>query len=294
MISAATTRAWEHWIAVTRSRCHLHFELQGGSLEAHVMTSRDVSRRTAARIADDLAGPPTAIMEVGSSVGFNCIALAERYPNAHVVGIEPDGEAGVVAAAMAADFNNTNAEFVQGVGERLPFPDAHFDLIICHTVIEHVNDVDVCIAEMARVLRPGGYLHLEAPNYLWPWEPHLGIVMPPRCPKPLMRLLARLQGAGAHLDYTNHLKLVYPGLIERLFTQNGLHWVNRVENKLRQAVAGEHRHIVAYGRSARLLTLLRSVGFANWTIDALLLAGLYPSLLYTARKQSDDTFSATD
>lgn len=289
MISVAATQAWERWITVTRSRCHLHFEIDGGHLDRHVAVGRDVSRRTAARVADDLHGAPATILEVGSSVGFNCLALAELFPVARVVGIEPDGEACVVATAMAADFGNQNVEFVQGVGERLPFPDESFDWIVCHTVIEHVNDVDACIAEMARVLRPGSCLHLDAPNYLWPWEPHLRIMMPPLCPKPLMRLLAWMQGAGAHVSYIEHLKLVHPAWIERCFARHDLHWVNRIESKLRLAATGESRHIAAYGRAARFLAILQSFGLARWVIGVLLRLRFYPSLLYTACKHSGGT-----
>jgi SAM-dependent methyltransferase len=289
VISAVATQAWEHWITVTRSRCHLHFEIEGGSLESHVASGRDASRRTADRVASDLSGPPGAILEVGCSVGFNCLALAERFTNARVVGIEPDGEACAVASAMATDFGITNVQFIQGVGECLPFPNESFDWIVCHTVIEHVNDVDACIAEMVRVLRPGGYLHIEAPNYLWPWEPHLCIVVPPLCPKPLMRLLARLQGAGAYVDYAEHLKLVHPAWIERRFLLHGLRWTNRVESKLLLAATGERSHIAAYGRLARILAILQSIGLARWVIGIILRTRIYSSILYTACKQSSDT-----
>lgn len=287
MISAEAACAWEHWITVTRSRCHLHFELEGGSLDRHIAVGIEVGRRAAARIAGDMSGQPAAILEVGSSVGFNCLALAERFPTASVVGIEPDGEACAVANAMAADFGIANVRFMQGVGEYLPFPEDSIDWIVCHTVIEHVNDVDACIAEMARVLRLGGCLHLEAPNYLFPWEPHLKIVMPPLCPKPLMRLLARMQGAGTNVSYAEHLKLVHPAWIERRFASHGLHWVNRVERKLQLAASGKSCQIVSYRRAAKLLGVLQTLGLSNWLISALLQLRFYPSILYTACKHAD-------
>lgn len=289
MISAAATAAWEHWIGVTRSRCHLHFTLEGGSLSAHVALARNVGRRTVERVVADVAGAaPRDVLEVGSSVGFNCIALAERFPRARIVGIEPDGDACRVASAMAADFALANASFTQSRGESLPFPEQSFDWIVCHTVIEHVDDVAACIAEMARVLRPNGRIHLDAPNYLWPWEPHLRIVIPPLCPKPLMRWLAWLQGAGAYVGYAEHLKLVHPLWLERLFIIHGLHWSNRAEIKLRQAAAGDYREIQAYGRAAKLLAVLQSLGLASWVVGALLKIRLYPSLLYTAFKPPID------
>ena len=170
----------------------------------------------------------------------------------------------------------------------------NFDWIVCHTVIEHVDDVNVCIAEMVRVLRPGGYIHLEAPNYLWPWEPHLGIVIPPLCPKPLMRLLARMQGAGADAHFAEHLKLVHPSWLERCFTQHGLQFTNRVEEKLRMAASGDHRYVVAYSRLARFLAILQSVRLDRWVISGLMYFGIYPSVLYTACKKSSNTSELSD
>lgn len=50
---------------------------------------------------------------------------------------------------------------------RLPFPDRSFDRVIVSEVLEHVPEVDRAIAEIARVLRPGGTAALSVPR-LWP------------------------------------------------------------------------------------------------------------------------------
>ena len=60
-----------------------------------------------------------------------------------------------------------DADFVTFDGERLPFPDASFDLVYCKQVLEHVRRPRPLLAEVARVLRPDGWLagstsHLEA------------------------------------------------------------------------------------------------------------------------------------
>jgi len=284
MISSASIQKWQEWIDVTRSRCHLNFELAGGTIESHVSVCRDSARSTAGRVRTDLPGSPSAILEIGSSVGFNCLALAEECQGATVTGIEPDYEAVSVGNRMAADFGLNNVVFVQGIGENLPFPDESFDWILCHTVIEHVRDVEACLGEIARVLRPGGYLHLEAPNYIWPREPHLGILMPPLCPKPLMRLLARLQGEGARAGYAEHLQLVHPARMERCFAAHALQWTNRAESKLRRAATGQQEQVVAYKWAARTLSLLNRIGLAPLLVGILLKARLYPSILYTVHK----------
>jgi SAM-dependent methyltransferase len=52
-------------------------------------------------------------------------------------------------------------------GARLPFADATFDNVVCLEVLEHVPDPAVIIAEIARVLRPGGQAWLSMP-FLYP------------------------------------------------------------------------------------------------------------------------------
>ena len=61
---------------------------------------------------------------------------------------------------------------VCGVGEQLPFAQGYFDLVLSHEVIEHVQDDRQALAEMVRVLRPGGRLVLFCPNRGYPFETH--------------------------------------------------------------------------------------------------------------------------
>ena len=61
---------------------------------------------------------------------------------------------------------------VNAAGERLPYPDNVFDAVLSNEVIEHVQDDRAAVAEMARVLRPGGRLLLFCPNRWYPVETH--------------------------------------------------------------------------------------------------------------------------
>ncbi len=56
--------------------------------------------------------------------------------------------------------------------EALPYPQNSFDLVLSHEVLEHVNDDRQAVAEMVRVLRPGGRAVIFVPNRLYPFETH--------------------------------------------------------------------------------------------------------------------------
>lgn len=80
----------------------------------------------------------------------------------------------------------------------LPFADGAFDVIESMDVVEHVPDPRAYLADLVRVLAPGGLILVVTPNRLWPVEQHLGITGPPWLPvgagDRLFQALARLPG----------------------------------------------------------------------------------------------------
>jgi len=103
------------------------------------------------------------VLENGCGVGMYVQKLAEH--GGEVIGLEYDFERAVEAHARSA-------HVVNAAGEELPFPDDHFDLILSHEVIEHVRDDRLSVAEMARVLKPGGRAVIFCPNRGYPFETH--------------------------------------------------------------------------------------------------------------------------
>ncbi len=63
--------------------------------------------------------------------------------------------------------------------DALPFRDGFFDVVLLNEVIEHVRDDRATMAELARVLRPGGHAVFYAPNRFYPFETH-GVYLGPR------------------------------------------------------------------------------------------------------------------
>ncbi len=88
-------------------------------------------------------------------------ALAER--GAHVTGIDPARRA-IAAAREHAAAHGHDIAYDVGAGEALPYDDASFDAVVCVDVLEHVADLDRVLAEVARVLRPGGTFAFDTIN----------------------------------------------------------------------------------------------------------------------------------
>jgi 2-polyprenyl-6-hydroxyphenyl methylase/3-demethylubiquinone-9 3-methyltransferase len=108
--------------------------------------------------------PGLELLDVGCGGGI----LAEEFARsgARVTGIDPAPETVATAQAHAAAAG-LSIDYRVGAGERLPLPDAAFDVVACCDVLEHVDDVDRVIAEVARVLRPGGLFFYDTINRTW-------------------------------------------------------------------------------------------------------------------------------
>jgi 2-polyprenyl-6-hydroxyphenyl methylase / 3-demethylubiquinone-9 3-methyltransferase len=101
------------------------------------------------------------VLDLGCAGGFMAEAMARR--GARVSGIDP--AAGAINAARAhAAKGGLQIAYDVGVGESLPYPDRAFDAVVCVDVLEHVADLDLVLAQVARVLRPGGLFLFDTIN----------------------------------------------------------------------------------------------------------------------------------
>ncbi|HVM13534.1 MAG TPA: class I SAM-dependent methyltransferase [Egibacteraceae bacterium] len=99
------------------------------------------------------------VLDAGCGEGYGARMLDDVA--AHVVGVDLVGD--VVAHARGA---YPGVEFLEADLCDLPLPDACVDLVVSLQVIEHLPDIPRFVAEMARVLRPGGELVCATPNRL--------------------------------------------------------------------------------------------------------------------------------
>jgi len=96
-----------------------------------------------------------AILEAGCGTG---LILKELAPHARAaVGID-------ISQGMLAQARRRGLDVVHGSVTDLPFTDGHFDLCYSFKVLAHVERIERALAEMARVVRPGGHLVAEFYN----------------------------------------------------------------------------------------------------------------------------------
>jgi ubiquinone/menaquinone biosynthesis C-methylase UbiE len=103
-------------------------------------------------------------LDIGTGPGQIVIKLARRLTRWKFVGV--DRSPGMIAQAkenLAAAGSEVagRVEFQVADGNRLPFPDHSFDLVLCNSVLHHLAEPEKLLSEMARLASPGGAILLR-------------------------------------------------------------------------------------------------------------------------------------
>lgn len=105
--------------------------------------------------------PGEVVLDLGSGAGLDSVLAARRVgPTGRVVGLDFAPEMVAKARRNAEAAEVANAEFVAGDADALPLPDASVDVVISNGVLNLCPDKPGVLAEVFRVLRPGGRLQM--------------------------------------------------------------------------------------------------------------------------------------
>ena len=106
--------------------------------------------------------PGERVLDLGSGGGIDVLLSADRVgAGGYVYGVDMTTEMIELARANAADAGVRNVEFLPGTIENMPLPDAAVDVVISNCVINLSVDKSAVLAEMFRVLAPGGRIGIS-------------------------------------------------------------------------------------------------------------------------------------
>lgn len=127
------------------------------------------------------------VLDVGCGIGF----VSQLYPNFDITGID-------ISDGM---LEKNPYVWKKAPAESIPFPDNHFDFVVCRSLLHHLDDPAIAMAEMVRVLKPGGKFVC--------WDPNAGMLAS------WFRKLFQKTDRFSHLHHSFTDKELF-GLIEEL------------------------------------------------------------------------------
>jgi 2-polyprenyl-3-methyl-5-hydroxy-6-metoxy-1,4-benzoquinol methylase len=172
------------------------------------------------------------ILDVGCGSGTNSAALAAKGHTVHGV----DLSEAAIARYRSRGFDGKVGDLDNG----LDFPDAAFDLVFCSEVIEHMTSPENLVAEMNRVLKPGGYLVLSTPNSAF-W---------------LYRLLGFAGYTVSELQHPKHFQFFSQRSLLRLLNSVGFQ---------PKSISGRNMYLILPSMAGRFERILPKLGFKRET-----------------------------
>ena len=180
--SAARTPNPPDFVAAITDYLAPHREQFNYEAMRHTFLDNDRFHRWAG-LVDRVHGVDGArFLSSGCGMGGSLLAYHDAGARS-VTGVDVDPEYVRFSALRVADVAGAEVRQVDP-DPPLPLEDGNFDVIESMDVIEHVPDPANYLADLVRVLAPGGVILVVTPNRLWPVEQHLGVAGPPWLPIP--------------------------------------------------------------------------------------------------------------
>jgi SAM-dependent methyltransferase len=191
------------------------------------------------------------LLEIGCGTGFVLSELQRRHPELEVTASELYVE-GLSRAARRLP----RARLLQLDARQLPFTE-EFDVIGAFDVLEHIDEDEAVLAEMARAVKPGGGLLITVPQHPWLWSAADSYAYHRRR-YTRAELLRKLEAAGLRaLRCTSFVTLLLPAMLASRRAQRDAddfdprrefaipRWLNR----LLEGVLGVERGLISAGLS---------------------------------------------
>lgn len=123
-------------------------------------TTRERAFKTAL-VSQSRLQPGWRVLDLGCGTATLTVALKQAQPAADLRGL--DGDAQILRLAQAqARRAGADIAFTEALADELPYPDGYFDVVVSSLLFHHLtpDSKQSVLAEVRRVLRPGGALHI--------------------------------------------------------------------------------------------------------------------------------------
>jgi ubiquinone/menaquinone biosynthesis C-methylase UbiE len=107
-----------------------------------------------------------AVLDCGCGEATITMGLAEVVPDGRVVvAVDLDQDSFAATRCYADSIGPNNLTFIVADGRQLPFHDAVFDAVLCHSVLEVLDVPTRTVAELRCVTKPGGVVGVASVDY---------------------------------------------------------------------------------------------------------------------------------
>lgn len=197
-----------------------------------------IRRERVVELLDPILTPGMQVLDVGCGTGIMAPFVLSR--SAHYQGV--DLSRNMIHEAkqkhLGAQASEGSIAFTVADVEKMPLPDAHYDVLLALGLLEYFENPQRVVDEIIRVVKPGGSIVVSVPNVLcvdtftsWLFSP---ILTTP------MRSLRRLRGREPReSNYSNHKYA--PGRLDRIFLTRGFRKSGAIYYNLEAAAYPLHR-----------------------------------------------------
>lgn len=235
------------------------------------------------------------LLEIGSGYGTNLATWIKAY-ELDGYGTERDAEgfgSSFKASRELFVANGLDPERIIRVTDNtLPFEDASFDIVYAGNVLEHTDNPIRVVMEAVRVLRPGGILHAEIPNFLSYFEGHYFVPQPPLIWHWVLPFWVRILGRNPSFAYTMRTE-INPIWCRRTVKEVNRQYPVKLISDGSEIFLDRLKHPLEFDMertASQLGTLIKVVqimNIGNWIGRLIVLAqGHYPLYLTVQRKAS--------
>lgn len=229
------------------------------------------------------------ILDAGCSMGGLLFSLEKNKKFELIAGFDIDRSAVDMAIEYKELNNIQNVDIKCGSALKIPFDDNTFDIVLLKDVAEHLDNEDnfkVALNECNRVLKNDGLIFIEAPNYHFPYEPHLKMIkIPYYSNKRIIRFLAHI--FKKNKQFVDQLNFTTPGMLKKQLSNTGFYSIIDIydDYRLKWKIDNIKHSSTSNKLVDTVLTTLSKLRLSTLMILLLRKTRMYPILWFIARKR---------